>query len=336
MLPDHQFITGKTNRFGIHNFVRHRIFQNAVLVNAGLMGKGVGPDNGLIRLDDNAGNHRHESAGRIDFPGIDGRLEMHQVHPGIQGHHHLFKGSIARPLPDTVDGDFRLPRPCPYARKSICGGQTQIVVAVNAQDRFMDVGCVGPHIRNQLKELFGNRVSHCIRQIYGRSPCLNDGLKDLAQKIPVASGSVFCRKFNVIRKGPGIFYCLHRFPDDLVAGHLQFVFQVDVGCGDKGVDSRFCRFPDCSPGLIDIALCSPGKGGNLHISNFFGNHLDGFKITWRGCRKPGFHHIHPQFFQLYGQTHLFRAVHAGAGRLLAIPEGRIKNNHSIFHKRISL
>ena len=141
------------------------VLQNAVLVDAGLMGKSIGADNGLVRLNNNAGNHRHKPAGRIDFLSIDGRTEMHHIHPGIEGHNYLLKGSISRPLTNAVYGDFRLPRPRPDSSKGICCSQSQIVVAMDAHNRFMDIGCVGPHIRNQFEKLLWDRVSHCIGQI---------------------------------------------------------------------------------------------------------------------------------------------------------------------------
>ena len=45
-----------------------------------------------------------------------------------------------------------------------------------------------------------------VRDIDGRGTGPNGSLKNLAEKIPVASRSIFCGKLDIVRKALGIFY----------------------------------------------------------------------------------------------------------------------------------
>ncbi len=53
VLAQHQFRIGHSHRLWRHDFVGQGILQNAVLMNAGFVGKCIATDNRLIRL------HRH-------------------------------------------------------------------------------------------------------------------------------------------------------------------------------------------------------------------------------------------------------------------------------------
>ena len=91
-----------------HDLIGHGVFQHAILVNARFVGKGVGPHDGFVGLDHDAGNHAHQAAGGIDVLGLDAGVEGHEVPASVQGHDHLFQGGIASALADAVDGHFGL------------------------------------------------------------------------------------------------------------------------------------------------------------------------------------------------------------------------------------
>ena len=102
MLAKDQPVTGKPHGLRCHNFIGHRIFQNTILMNPGLMGKGICPHNSLVRLHYNSGDHGGKSAGGMYLICADGGGQVHHILAGIEGHHHLFKGGVACPLTDTV------------------------------------------------------------------------------------------------------------------------------------------------------------------------------------------------------------------------------------------
>jgi hypothetical protein len=55
------------------------------------MGKGVGSHDGLVGLDDHAGDLRDEPARGEEVLGNDPRMKPEQIVPGPDGHDHLFE-----------------------------------------------------------------------------------------------------------------------------------------------------------------------------------------------------------------------------------------------------
>lgn len=105
----HDHLVGiPAHRFGGHDFVGFAVFEHAVLVNARLVGKGVGTDNGLVRLHRKAGDARHQARGAEDVRGVDASVHAEQVFTGFDRHDDLFQRSVASPLAEAVDGALNL------------------------------------------------------------------------------------------------------------------------------------------------------------------------------------------------------------------------------------
>ena len=122
---------------------------------------------------------------------------------------------------------------------------------------------------------------------------------------------------------------LHRGPDDFLAAHPQFVVHVDVGGGDEGVDAGMGGVSDGLPGPVDIAPGGAGQAGHLHPLHFGGDLRDGLEVTLGSRRESGLDDIDAELFQLHGQPQFFAGVHAGAGGLLPVPQGRVENDDAI-------
>jgi len=93
---------------------------------------------------------------------------------------------------------------------------------------------------------------------------------------------------------------------------------MNVRRGNECVQLGFFRVFYCIPCLVNVILV--GTAQTCHFAAFqfcrnFGNRI---KIAFRSSGKPGFQHIHAQFFQLGCQTQFFIGVHARAGGLLAV------------------
>ena len=212
-----------------------------------------------------------------------------------RGHDHFFKGGVPGPFTDAVDGYFRLPGPGIDGRQGVGRGQTQVIMAVYAQNGFVDVGGVGHDVFDQVGKFLRYGISHCIRQIDGGGPGSNGCFKHPAQKIPVAPGTVFSGKLNPVGKGAGIFNRIHCCIDHLITGHIQFVFHMDFRSCNKGMDSGVDRVLDGLPGQVDIIAACSGQCRNFHFLYPSGNLGHRIEISLGGCRKAGFQNIHTQF-----------------------------------------
>ena len=71
---------------------------HSILVDAGLVGEGVGADDGLVGLHRETGDRRHQARCLDDVLGLDGGGIGHDVVPRAQRHHHLFHGRVSGPF----------------------------------------------------------------------------------------------------------------------------------------------------------------------------------------------------------------------------------------------
>jgi hypothetical protein len=62
MLAQDQLVAAQADGLGLHDLIGHGIFEHAVLVNAGFVGKGIGADDRLVGLDHDAGDHAYQTA----------------------------------------------------------------------------------------------------------------------------------------------------------------------------------------------------------------------------------------------------------------------------------
>src|SRR6266581_6879720 len=110
VLAEDELVRRPPDVLGLHDLVGELLFQDAVLVDARLVGEGVLADDGLVRLDVDARDVGEEPRGAEDLLGLDTGLHPEEVLAGAERHDDLLEGGVARPLADTVDGALDLTR----------------------------------------------------------------------------------------------------------------------------------------------------------------------------------------------------------------------------------
>ena len=217
------------------------------------------------------------------------------------------------PFADAVDGHLGLARTGLDGGQGVGRGQAEVVVAVDAEDGPVDVGGVGAHVGDQVGKFLGDGIADRVGQIDGRRAGVDGGLEDFAEVVAVAPRPVFGGEFHVVRIRLGVFHRGDGVCQNLLAGFLQLVLQVDVRGGDEGVDPRFGGMADGLPGPVDIRLGCPRQAGDLGLFQCAGNLGDRFEISLRGRRETGLDDIDAELFQLGGDAQFFAGIHAGAG-----------------------
>ena len=104
------------------------------------MGEGVAAHDRLVALDGQPGDRREHPADRVEPLGLDAGRQAVVVEPGLQGHDDLFERGVAGAFADAVDRALDLPGAGLAAGQAVGDGQAQVVVAVGADDRLVDVG----------------------------------------------------------------------------------------------------------------------------------------------------------------------------------------------------
>ena len=185
-----QAVLADSHGFGFHYLIGHGVLEHSVLVNARLVGKGVGSHNGAVGLNHYAGDHAHQPAGGIDPSGVYAGHLRKKVGPGGEGHDHLLQGGVAGSLSDSVNGHLNLPGSGLDRSQGVGSGQPQIVVTVDAQDGLVHVGGVLYHIPDEICKFIGNSVAHGVRQVDGGGTGFYHRPEDLAEKIRITPGAV--------------------------------------------------------------------------------------------------------------------------------------------------
>ena len=139
MASEHNACLRYSYRFRCHHLVCLTVFQHAVLMNAGLVRECVVAYNGLVGLDDDAGEGRDHSACIVKLFGDDIGVEVVQVAPDFEGHHNLFERSVSGPLSNAVHRAFDLASTVFKCAECVGHSKTEVVMAVHTDDSLVDV-----------------------------------------------------------------------------------------------------------------------------------------------------------------------------------------------------
>ena len=111
--------------------------------------------------------------------------------------------------------------------------------------------------------------------------------------------------------------------------HLQFIFHVEGGGGDEGVDALVFGGFDRLHRRINILFQCAAQPGNGGCFGLFGDGVDRFPIPAGGNGKPGLDHINAERFQQGGHFDLLLHIHGASGRLLTIAQGGVKDDYTV-------
>ena len=133
MFSENQLPLGNTDRFGRNDFVGERILEDAVLVNAGFVGKRVRAYDRFVRRYRRTCNFRQQAAGGIELFEADIGSYAERGLPHIQQHDDFFQCGISRAFADAINGQFELARARLYRGERVGDAQAEIVMAMRAQ-----------------------------------------------------------------------------------------------------------------------------------------------------------------------------------------------------------
>ena len=107
---------------------------------------------------------RQQLAGGVNVLGDDLGLKRQPVAARLERHHDLFERRVARAFADAVDGALDLPRAGLHRGDGIRHRESQIVVAMHADDRA--VAQRPHHAADQCAVFFRHRIADRVRQIH--------------------------------------------------------------------------------------------------------------------------------------------------------------------------
>ena len=173
-------------------------------MDAGAVGEGVGPDDGLVGLHRHVAELADQGAGAMNFAVADVGVHPEQVGAGLQDHRHLFQRAVAGPLADAVDGALDLAGPHLHGADGVGHREAQIVVAVHRDDGLIDVGYPVEQGLDDAGELGRYCVAHGVGDIDGASTGLDGGLHHAAQVVYRGAARILAGELHVVGVAAGM------------------------------------------------------------------------------------------------------------------------------------
>ena len=185
-------------------------------------------------------------------------------------------------------------------------------------------------IADQAVHLIRSGVTHGIRHVQNRCTCGHSVGVALGQELPVGTGAVLSGELNIVTQTLCVGNILGDAFQNFLAAHLQLIVHMDIAGSNENMDARLLGALDCAPGCVDIALGAAGQRCHRAVMYGLRNGFHALEVLGGNDGEACFNHVHAQSVQLTGHLQLFGEVHAAAGGLLAVAQGRVENLDS-FH-----
>ncbi len=298
------------------------------LVDAGLVREGVLADDRLVVLHREARDVRHLAADRHDLGGVDAGAVRHDVVAHAHRHHHLFQRGVAGALAQAVDRALDLPGAGLDGGQAVRRRHAEVVVAVRRPDDLVRAWHLFTQHPDQLGAFLGRGVADGVGDVDRRGAGLDGDLEDPPEVVVLGPGGVHRRPLHVVAEVAGV-------GDGLVdpLGHLVLVQRGDVAVqrrgADEGVDARASGVLHRLPAAVDVAVMGAGQAADDGVLGQAGDLADRLEIALGGDREARLDDVDAHLVEHLGDLQLLVQRHRGAGRLLAVAQGRVEDQDAV-------
>ena len=308
-----------------HDFVGARLLEHAILVDARLVGKGVLPHDRLVSRHLDAGDVGHQPAGRHKLLCDDPRGAMVVVAPRAKRHHHFLERAVARPLAEAVDRALDLAGPRLDGRQAVGHGEAEVVVAVGADHRLVDVRHAVHQALDHTVHVRGRGVTDGVGNVHRCRARGNHRLDHAAEEVDLGAGRVLGRELDVSAVAPRPRHAGDGAGEHLRLGHPQLELTVDRTGREKHVDPGLLRGLERFPGPVDVGVVAASQAADPRALHHLRDLTHALEVARRCDREAGLDHVHPEQHERLGDLQFLGEVHARPGRLLAVAERGVED-----------
>ena len=331
VLAEHDLVRLEPDLGRVHDLVGRALLEHAVLVDPGLVGEGVAPDDRLVGLHRVAGEARDHAARARQLAAVDLRVEAVDVAARAQQHHDLLERAVAGALADPVDGALDLARAGQHAGVGVRDREPEVVVAVDRQPHVAQAGDEPVELLEVADVLLRGRVADRVGDVDDVGALGDRDRADLGGELDVGAGRVHRRELDVVavrlrQRHRGLGLAL-----DVVSRRLELVLDVDVRGRDERVDPRARRVLDRAPGGVDVRLVGARQPADHRALDVAGDLLDRLEVAGRGDREARLDHVDAEPCELLGDLDLLLRVERDPGRLLAVAQRGVEDLDAILN-----
>src|SRR4030042_305608 len=140
------------------------------------MAKSVAADNSLIGLHGKSGEVTDKTARAVNLLRFHIRRQVKEIGAGLDSHDDFFQGGVTSPLADAVDRTLHLPGAPLDSCQAVGNRQSEVVMAVNANDSAVYIRYVFNDALDKLAELYGHSIADPLRDINGGGAGIDNSL----------------------------------------------------------------------------------------------------------------------------------------------------------------
>ena len=317
---------GRAHVGGVDDLIGVTGLEDAVLVDARGVREGVGAHDGLVGLDAHARDAGDEVARAGELLGHDVGVGVELLAVHLDGHDDLFERGVAGALAQAVDGALNLAGAVLDALEGKGRGHAEVVVRVHGDDDILDANDVVREPLDAPAEVLGQLVARGVRNVHDGRAGLHHGLDHALEERLVGAARVLGVELDVLHVALGVLHAVDGALDALVLGDAQLVAQVGGRDADAGVDARALGALERLGRTVDVLLDRTREAADhAVVTGDAADLLHGAEVARRGDGEAGLDDVHAHADELLGDDELLLGVHGGAGALLAVAQGGVKD-----------
>ena len=251
-------------------------------------------------------------------------VELLTVH--LDGHDDLFERGVAGTLAQAVDGALNLRGTVAHGGQGKGSGHAQVVVGMAGHGDVLDAADVLHEAMDARAKMLRQRIAGGVGDVDDRGAGLHDGLNDALEELLLGAAGILAIELDVVDVLLGIAHRMHRTLDGLVLGDAQLVVQVRGAHAQAGVDAGTAGALEGLGSRVDVLLNGAGEAAHYGVvAGKLADLLNGDEVARAGNGETSLDDVDLQAQQLLCDEQLLLGVHGGAGRLLAVAQGGVKN-----------
>jgi hypothetical protein len=240
--------------------------------------------------------------------------------------------AVAGTLAEAVDRALDLPRAADLdAGERVGDRHAEVVVAMHRPDRLVGIRDLATQIGQELTVELGDGVADRVGDVDRRRALGDDGLEDAVEELRIGAIAVLGRELDVAAEVARKPRRQPRLLEDLLARHAELFLHVQIARRQEDVDARRLAALQRLGGARDVAVVGARERADRRGADRLRDRLHRFEVAVRRRREAGLDDVDLEPLELAGDAELFVLGHRGAGRLLAVAQGRVEDDQAVGH-----
>ena len=241
-------------------------------------------------------------------------------------HDDLLERGVAGALAQAIDGALDLAGAVLHALEGKGGGHAQVVVGVDRDDDVLDADDVVRQALDAGAEGLGQAVAGGVGDVDHGGAGVDGGLDHADEEVLVGAAGVLGVELDVLDVLLCVGHAVAGALDALLLGDVELVAQVRGANAQAGVDARALGGFQGLRGAVDVLVDGAGEAADgAGVAGDAADLLDGAEVARGADGEAGLDDVDAHADELLGDDELLLGVHGGAGRLLAVAQGGVKD-----------